>query len=54
MRKVLVMPKRPTRLDYCQYLLVSPINHTLTNFAGSVALSFFRQQIALISLTFSP
>lgn len=24
---------RPTRLDYCQYLLVSPINHTLTNFA---------------------
>jgi hypothetical protein len=28
------MPKRPTRLDYCQYLLVSPINHTLTNFAN--------------------
>jgi len=27
------MTKRPTRLDYCQYLLVSPINHTLTNFA---------------------
>jgi macrodomain Ter protein organizer (MatP/YcbG family) len=26
-------PKRPTRLDYCQYLLVSPINYTLTNFA---------------------
>ena len=24
---------RPTRIDYCQYLLVSPINHTLTNFA---------------------
>lgn len=24
---------RPTRLDYCQYLLVSPLNHTLTNFA---------------------
>lgn len=30
------MPKRPTRLDYCQYLLVSPINHTLTNFADHV------------------
>lgn len=27
------MTKRPSRLDYCQYLLVSPINHTLTNFA---------------------
>lgn len=27
------MPKRPTRLDYCQYLLASPINHTLTHFA---------------------
>ena len=36
MRRVLVMPKRPTRLDYCQYLLVSPINHTLTNFADHV------------------
>lgn len=24
---------KPTRLDYCQYLLVSPINHTLTHFA---------------------
>jgi len=30
------MTKRPTRLDYCQYLLVSPINHTLTNFADHV------------------
>jgi len=30
------MPKRPSRLDYCQYLLVSPINHTLTNFANHV------------------
>ena len=28
------MPKRPTRLDYCQYLLVSPINYTLTNFSN--------------------
>lgn len=36
MGKVLVMPKRPTRVDYCQYLLVSPINHTLTNFADHV------------------
>ena len=27
---------RPTRLDYCQFLLVSPINHTLTNFADHV------------------
>jgi hypothetical protein len=30
------MTKRPTRLDYCEYLLVSPINHTLTNFADHV------------------
>jgi hypothetical protein len=30
------MTKRPTRLDYCQYLLVSPMNHTLTNFADYV------------------
>ena len=28
------MPKRPTRLDYCQYLLASPINPALTNFAN--------------------
>lgn len=28
------MKKRPvTRLDYCQYLLVTPINYTLTHFA---------------------
>jgi hypothetical protein len=27
------MKTRPTRLDYCQYLLVSQINYTLTNFA---------------------
>ena len=25
---------KPTRLDYCQYLLNSPINYTLTHFAG--------------------
>lgn len=25
---------RPTRLDYCQYLLVSQINYTLTNYAA--------------------
>jgi hypothetical protein len=25
--------KRPTRLDYCQYLLVSQINYTITHFA---------------------
>ncbi len=24
---------KPTRLDYCQYLLSSPINYTLTHFA---------------------
>src|SRR5260370_18021695 len=35
-RNVEGMTKRPTRLDYCQYLLVSPINHTLTNFADHV------------------
>jgi hypothetical protein len=27
------MKKPVTRLDYCQYLLVSQINYTLTNFA---------------------
>ena len=27
------MKRQPTRLDYCQYLLVTPVNHTLTNFA---------------------
>jgi hypothetical protein len=27
------MKEPVTRLDYCQYLLVSPINYTLTNFA---------------------
>jgi type III secretory pathway component EscU len=25
--------KRPTRLDYCQYLLVSQIDYTITNYA---------------------
>ena len=25
--------KRPTRLDYCQYLLVSQTNYTITNYA---------------------
>jgi hypothetical protein len=25
--------KRPTRLDYCQYLLVSQINYTITHYA---------------------
>jgi hypothetical protein len=30
------MGSRPTRLDYCQYLLTSPENHTLTNFADHV------------------
>ena len=25
--------RRPTRLDYCQYLLSSSINYTLTHFA---------------------
>ena len=24
---------RPTRLDYCQYLLSTPINYTLTHFS---------------------
>ncbi|RJF95526.1 hypothetical protein D3871_19195 [Noviherbaspirillum saxi] len=24
---------RPARLDYCQYLLVSQINYTITNYA---------------------
>ena len=25
--------RQPTRLDYCQYLLSSPLNYTLTHFA---------------------
>jgi hypothetical protein len=25
--------KRPTRLDYCQYLLVCQINYNITNYA---------------------
>lgn len=29
----MVINARPTRLDYCQYLLSSQINYTLTNFA---------------------
>jgi hypothetical protein len=31
------MKERVTRLDYCQYLLVSQINYTLTNFADHCA-----------------
>ncbi len=31
------MSERVTRLDYCQYLLVSQINYTLTNFADHCA-----------------
>jgi hypothetical protein len=27
------MKRSPTRLNHCQYLLVTPVNHTLTNFA---------------------
>lgn len=45
------MTQRPSRLEYCQYLLVSQINHTLTNYADhSEALShdavnrFLRQE----------
>ena len=30
------MTNSPTRLDYCQYLLSSPVNYTLTNFADHV------------------
>lgn len=29
------MKARVTRLDYCQYLLVSQINYTLTNFEAA-------------------
>ena len=35
---------RPTRLDYCQYLLSTPINYTLTHFADHSA-SFSHDQI---------
>jgi hypothetical protein len=31
------MEAKVTRLDYCQYLLVSQINDTLTNFADHCA-----------------
>ena len=31
------MKEPVTRLDYCQYLLVSQINYTLTNFADHCA-----------------
>ena len=31
--RVTAMEAKMTRLDYCQYLLVSQINYTLTNFA---------------------
>ncbi|KOR28162.1 hypothetical protein TI04_11655 [Achromatium sp. WMS2] len=33
----MVVKKTVTRLDYCQYLLVSQINYTLTNFAEHCA-----------------
>ena len=33
MRRINRMKEPVTRLNYCQYLLVSQINHTLTNFA---------------------
>ncbi len=29
----MLLLRKPTRLDYCQYLLSSQINYTLTNFA---------------------
>ena len=29
----MVISTQPTRLDYCQYLVSSQINYTLTNFA---------------------
>ncbi len=35
---------RPTRLDYCQYLLSTPINYTLTHFAAHSE-SFSHDQI---------
>ena len=35
---------RPTRLDYCQYLLSTPINYTLTHFADPSE-SFSHDQI---------
>ena len=37
------MPK-PTRVDYCQYLLSTPLNYTLTHF-GDHSESFSHDQI---------
>jgi hypothetical protein len=31
---MILKKERVTRLDYCQYLLVSQINYTLTNYAN--------------------
>ncbi len=33
----MALSTRPTRLDYCQYLVSSQINYTLTNFADHSA-----------------
>jgi hypothetical protein len=40
----MVINRKPTRLDYCQYLLSSQINYTLTNFADH-SLKFSHDQL---------
>lgn len=40
----MVVSTRPTRLDYCQYLVSSQINYTLTNFAEH-SLKFSHDQL---------
>ncbi len=40
----MVINTRPTRLDYCQYLVSSQINYTLTNFAEH-SLKFSHDQL---------
>ncbi len=40
---------KPTRLDYCQYLLTTPVNYTLTHFADHCE-RFSHDQINVILL----
>ena len=44
---------KPTRLDYCQYLLSTPINYTLTHFADHCE-AFSHDQIKPLSRRQSP
>lgn len=39
--------KRPSRLDYCQYLLVSQINYTITNYSDHTGNEMSHDAISL-------